>query len=133
MIQIMIDALPSTCIDPKNAKQRNITCNYLSICKFVCVSSVQRNLEHHYFFLSDEVPVNGSFQVLHSRYKTLPCLHYFVCCFPLEGFNWKKALTLSHNNVGWAPSYFSSDAKSAQWLFGLKLGLNCVRGGRNVF
>lgn len=111
--------------------KHEINCPSESISAFFCSKEFGSS-----FFISDEVPLHFfylSFQVLHSRYITLPCLGYFACCFPLEGSIWIKVLTSSHYNVGWKPSFFSSDARSAQWLLGLKLGLNCVREGRNVF
>lgn len=76
--------------------------------------------------------MNRSFQVLHSKGVSLPCLHHFVYSFPLEGLNWKEGWRLDHNNVGWEPSYFSSYAKSARHIFGLKFVLNSVRRGRIV-
>lgn len=88
--------------------------NELSHCVHIfCFQGIWKTI----LFISDEVLFNLCFQILQSRSTALSCLDIFVCWFPLQGSAWIEALTLSHHSVGWVPSCFSSDAKSAQWLF----------------
>lgn len=104
MRRIIVDSLP-------RAAEAS---NELSHCVHIfCFQGIWKTI----LFISDEVLLNLSFQILQSRHTALSCLHIFVFWFPLEGSAWMEALTLSHSSVGWVPSRSSSDAKSAQWVF----------------